>query len=138
MKKVLFFLFAIILLIGMTTGCTSNGTSSENTSGQQIQAKIDKKYEDGIDFKVQLSNVKTAKGTWTVKYYDKVQVLKDKGASTIVGYGFGDLGGTDKPNKENDIDLNVNFTGIADGKKVTVDKVYVVTKEEFNKMKVER
>lgn len=137
-------MFAVISLV--VTGCTvqvdgmesTNKPSTENQEQLQIQAKIDKRYEDGIDFKVQLTGVKNAKGTWTVKYDGNEQVLKNQGASAVAGYAYNEMGETDKPNNENDLNLYVSFDGTADGQKVTLDKVHVVTKEEFNQTPIER
>jgi hypothetical protein len=137
-RKVFSIVFVVISLL--VTGCTiqvdgkgiSNFSSTENQNQIQIQAQIDKMYEDGVDFKVQLTGVKTAKGTWTVKYYESTNVLKNQGSTAIAGYNFGDLGVTDKPNNENDVNLYVSFDGIADGQKIKLDKIHVVTKEEFN------
>ncbi|WP_028778058.1 DUF4309 domain-containing protein [Shimazuella kribbensis] len=144
MRKIIVSFLTLIIFAVVMTGCTINldgkeltltqgSDSNSEKKAEKIEVTIDKHYEDGFDLKVQLSHADSAKGTWTVKYCGLEDIQKDKGNTIITGFGYSDC--TEDANYE---DVYINFTGEANGKKITVDKVYVLTEEELDKVPLER
>lgn len=131
------------LLVGvLLTGCTVQfgfpnveGESTEKKA-PAIEIKIAKHYEDGVDLKVSLQNIKTAKGNWKVKYCGLEEVRDNAGSSVLVGFGYSDCPIDDNPKP--DYSVYASFTGVIDGKQTTIDKLYELTPAELDKVPVEK
>jgi hypothetical protein len=144
MKKLIISLFAAIVcgvvLFGCTLGIDAKGNpfgkvvAENNQQTEHFQLKVAKHYEDGFDLQIQLTDVKQAKGDWKVKYCGVEDMQQAKGKTIISGFGFSDC----KDEASNDDNVYVQFTGEADGKQVSWNTVYKLTKEEMDEVPLER
>jgi hypothetical protein len=128
----------------MTIGCTINinGTSQKsediaNTKPIQIKVSIHKHFEDGVELKMQLVPSPKADGTWTIRKCDQEKVQSGKEAILIYGIPECTTPATDENDKSDDT-IYINFTGLVNGKKITVDKVYVWDYKLLDKVPLER
>ncbi|WP_028778057.1 hypothetical protein [Shimazuella kribbensis] len=142
MKKSILSIFFILIFGAIATGCTVhiNGISKESNDVAiakpvSIKVSIYKQYEDGVELKMQLDHVPNAKGTWTIRMCDQEEVQASKGP--IVIYGIPDCITPDE-NDQSDDTMYINFTGSENGKKVTVDKVYVWDDKLLENIPLER
>jgi hypothetical protein len=136
---------AVALMVGaVATACSSTSednsktTVTEETSVKQtIQVTVDKHYEDGVDLKATLQDAKTAKGKWVVKYCGLEHTSDSTSTSVVAGFGYSECDVV-PDGQEYDHTVYASFTGEVDGKQTKVDKVYPLTKEEIDKVPLER
>ncbi len=152
MKKYWYIFCLVVVSMLIMSGCTlnlnakgnpviqtSNNQGNPNSQPIHIQVGVYKHYEDGFDLKAELQNATSANGTWTFKQCGKEYVQKDKGISTIASSGY--FACEIPAGKENDKsydNIYVNFSGTVNGQETEVDKIYQLSKEELDKIPLER
>ncbi|WP_028776941.1 DUF4309 domain-containing protein [Shimazuella kribbensis] len=129
MKKMFGTILFLAVFCLIISGCTINlsaNDNQQNTNANLIQIKVNfyAEYGDSFELQIELDNAQTAKGTWTIKSCSGEIVQKDKDTPVLVGY---QKGGCEWDNKT----IYINFTGIANGKQISLDKIHELDYKEL-------
>jgi hypothetical protein len=114
--------------IGFPNAKGKSGEQEQENKTSQIEVKVEKEYEDGFDVKVSLQNIKEAHGKWKIKYCGEELIRNNAVSSVTVGFSYGECLST-----AGEVTIYAKFSGVIDGKQVTVDTVQQLTQADFDK-----